>query len=103
LGKTGCCGMTGCAALWSLKDQRRKGKDVGRFVLPSVAREAGFSRSLFQEGFPVPVLFDGDLGKEHTPVLTLDHEQAVPAHSDFIDVVYAMKGSEDGDFVLQFR
>jgi len=86
-----------------IKHDCRKRVDVGRFILPSLAREPGFPPQFLKVGFPVPALLGRHLREKDSLATPLDHQQAIPADADIFDVQYPAERREDRDFIFQSR
>jgi len=48
-------------------------------------------------------LFGGNLREKDSFVAAVDHQQTIAADANVLEVQDVVKGSEDGDFVLQYR
>ena len=54
----------------------------GRGLLPGIERQASFAAGLLQESFPVPTIFEGNLGQQEAASSAIGDDQAVTSDFD---------------------
>ena len=70
-------------------------------ILPRTWRQTGFARGICQEFLQAPMVFDGDLRKQHSPLPAELEQNPVPADADVACVVHLLKRREDGNFTCE--